>query len=583
MNKNNFSKFLISFLLFPIFFTLAIDSEEPKNDFYIVEVPIEEPIQNITAHKSESIEMLAGDKTAIFHIPTITKKTDFSSSRGLGYNRLNFENLDLLDPLSSFLLATKNLQNYASSLNISLPISNKKEINARFGYGLYHLFKLANSINVPLDENSSLFMASSIDSHNANFAFEDENLGKKIQLEKRNNDQHMIKTIAQYSRQTTDQKILARAMANMHEGGIEGFSFRQLNIRSNAINAGINAEVTQKIKETEFFINTSHGVFENYTSINLTKDSDFIQTSHEVIAGFKPLNFPKFLSMNFAQKIVIEKAYKKNKTRLGLGLLMDRKFNFGENASLNANFDMTGYHEEALLFNKNLTFAMILNNYMDLNVTYLKTSRTASLLELYGKNAFFKGNKKLKPESIYGLSVGSNIKAHKTTDLHITTFFDYLGESIAYQPYLGAKITPKNSSHAIKFGFDAGLDFRPLELVKLSTNNEFIAISKVMSNKNPLPQTPFLSGITKILIGQENFLHLTLQTRYKTSSFFDFDKRLKLNPYMLIDSIATYEMNEKIGFSLMVENIFNEKGAKNALYMPIQGTTFFGQIQINNI
>ena len=570
MNKNNLCKILLAFLC-------LCESKLFSNDLEVVFTPIEKPKK--PTHDGEL------NYYSIFNIPII--KSDNVNTRQIGNQKNDFSDyfLGTSNPISSFLYSIKNLDSLASSTKLNLASNQNKEFKSYFGFGLHNTLRTASSLNIPIDDSSSLFLATSIDSYEGNFKYEDYQLNKPIAMSRKNNDQHIFKMIAQYNKKTLEQKISASLMSNMHEGGVEGYTYSPLSLRAFNINTGLNSEFEQIIKDTRLNISTSHVFFEQYTSQNLTKNSDFIQSSHEIIAKFEPLNLPDFLAMEFGQKILFEKEYTNSINRLGLGFLMERNMNFNMplNPNFYAKFDMTGYHQEDLLFNKNFNFSIHSADLFKSSISYIKTGRIPSLLELYGNNAFFVGNKELESESIFEIALNNNIKAHKMLSFDANFFIDFIKNSILYQPYKGNRLMAVNSSKAKKMATELGFSFTPLSFLTLKSFNEITFYNKIKDTQKALPQNSLLKGISKLIIGQEDFILTTLQTRYQTASFFDVNQRLRIKPYMLVDFLASYKINKNIELSASVENIFNEKGAKNSLYMPISPLSFLAQIHINTL
>ena len=585
MNKNNSYRLLLAFLCLCQNNLFSKEDEESlSDDLEVVFVP-QEKIKNHNLNATLN-------KHSIFYIPLIASANNKVTSRQLGFNKNDFggylyglseEKLGISNPINSFLFSAKNLDYLASSTYLDLTDRLHKEFNTYFGYGLYNTLRAASSLNIPIDAYSSLFLATSIDSYQGNFKYEDYQLNKPVAMSRKNNDQHIFKVIARYNRETAEEKLLASFMSNIHEGGVEGYTYNPLSLRAFNINTGVNSEFEKIIKDTRLKITTSHVFFEQYTSQNLNKNSDFMQTSHDLIAKFQPLKFPSFLAMEFGQKILFEREYINSINRFGLGFLMERNMQFFSplNPNLHAKFDMTAYHNEDILFNKQVSFSIEPTHFINTSINYIKIGRVPSLLEMYGNNAFFVANKNLESESIYQISLNNHVKAHKMINIDANLFFDIIKNSIVYQPYKAKQLIAINSAKAKKIGAEIGFNFMPLSFMTLSTSNEINFYNKVEKTHKPLPQSSFLKGIGKLIIGKEDFLSATLQTRYQTQSFFYFEERLRMKPYMLVDLLASYKINKNISLSASVENIFNEKGAKNSLYMPIAPLSFFAQINVN--
>ena len=148
-------------------------------------------------------------------------------------------------------------------------------------------------------------------------------------------------------------------------------------------------------------------------------------------------------------------------------------------------------------------------------------------------------------------------------------------------PLWQAKFARKISNRATRYGVDVGVNYEPNKWLSLESKNSVLR-TKVKATNAPLPQSPTFLGLTRMRVGPEDMLALSLQARYKSSSFANDYGSKATKGYVLLDALLSGHFAEIFTLSLSVTNILNVKNARDTYEMPLPGTIFFGQIEVGN-
>ncbi len=557
----------------------------------------ERPTQSHDAHvnylKDKSSDQMPSDASMLFHIPglTLTERGGHLGSseiryRGLSNSRLPvyLDGLMLNNPItgfsdanSMFLFAASRLETSAQSLSIILPELSRPFAKGLFGFGSQNSIKAGASAGSPLDDYSSLFAAMQIASTDGDFFYEDN-------IRRSNNDHHRLQALLKYQRKSPSGSAHTLAAINTHEGGIAGFAFSpNQDLRSRAVFAGLSAGLSKIHQKTEFSMSLSNSFF-NYQTDDIPKhEEEITSTVHELTLGMKNLALPANIDFEWGQQVVVEHAYELNKTRIGGGLIMKREMRFNGRLKPKTfgNFTMLGFHQQGLIFKKDLGISIEPNDFMSLTGRFVRTQRLPTFMEMYANNRFFVGNEQLTKESVWDIELGTNLRFDQLR-IQVLGFLGYLSDVIVYVPFLATKQRPINAESANRYGLDLNLNYEPWSWLMLETNNALL-YSRVKATSAPLPQAPPFLGLSRIRFGYEDFINLSLQSRYRGSTSANIYGTLKTKPYFLVDSIISAQLIERLNISLSVTNIFNIKTARDIYEMPLPGTVFFGQIELGNV
>lgn len=602
------------FLVPHIFLQSVAFSETPPDENKSQENPKSEtvvegqrPITNdakFTYLKDKSADQMPGDAAMLFHIPglTLTQSggplaTSEIRYRGLSSARflVDLEGLTLNNPTTGFsdanamfLFAAKNLQTNAQSLSITLPTIDYPQAKGIVGYGSQHATKLGASAGTVFDDFSSIFVAFQGTTTNGRFSFSSPDLAadSSNNFYRENNDQHRLQAVAKYQRKTPIYATHALFAFNAHEGGIAGFALSPtVNLRSQAIYSGFKAGYSRKIRKAEFSFDVANSLFDYTTTDEPKNDEQLLASTHEFTFGYKPLSLPSWMDIEFANQLVIERAYQLDKTRIGAGFLMKRTMT--GRGSLKpktfATFSMLGFHGEGLIFKKDFGFSIEPASFMSLTGRFMRQQRLPTFMEMYANNRFFLGNEDLKKESVWDLEVGTNIRFGARAHMQVTAFMGYLSNAIVYVPFFGTRLRPINAdSSAKRHGIDVSFSYEPLDWLAFETKNSLLR-TRHKSTNSPLPQSPAFLGFTKIRIGKEEIVSLAVSSRYRTSSTAKMFGTLRSPGYALFDAILSTRFLKELGMSVSVSNIFNVKTARDTYEIPLPGTVVFGQIEVGNV
>ncbi len=558
----------------------------------------------VTYVKDRSADQMPGDAAMLFHIPglTLTESGGPLSPSQIRYRglsstrfRVDLEGLMLNNPIngmadanSMFLFAAKNLQTNAQSLSITLPTVDYPQAKGVFGYGSQNTVKVGGTAGTPLDEHSSIFMATQLYSTNGRFSFQSPDLGKDAannDFVRENNDQHRLQALAKYQRTTERNSAHALVAFNAHEGGIAGFAFSPTKgLRNQAIYAGVLAGASQKIRDTKISVDLANSLFDYRTNDDPEQREQFLSSTHELTVGFENLKLPEWFDFDFANQVVVERAYELDKTRIGGGFLMNRVMRWKGRMKPRsyAVFNMLGFHEQGLLFKKDLGISIDPSEWSTLTARFIRQQRLPTFLEMYAANRFFVGNPDLKKESVWDIELGSQFRFAQHTRMQLTGFLGYLSDAIVYVPFMATQLRPINVETASRHGVDLGIMFEPVAYFMVETKNSLLRTKNKATNA-PLPQAPSFMGLSKIRIGSEDFLALSLLSRYRGRASSNIYGSLTSKPYALFDAVVSARLLEAIGLSLSVTNIFNTKTAQDMYETPMPGTMFFGQIEVGNV
>lgn len=554
--------------------------------------------------KDKSADQMPGDAAMLFHIPglTLTESGGPLSPSQIRYRglssarfRVDLEGLLLNNPIngmtdanSMFLFAAKNLQTNAQSLSITLPTIDYPQARAVLGYGSQNSLKVGGTAGTPLDAHSSIFVATQGYTTDGRFSFQSPDMKKDNPANnfvRENNDQHRLQALIKYQRKTETNSAHALVAFNAHEGGIPGFAFSPTkDLRNQAIYTGVRAGGTQKIRDAQISLDVANSLFD-YSSFDLPQQSErFLSSTHEFTVGFESLKLPEWIDLDFANQIVIERAYELDKTRLGGGMLMKRTMRWKGRLkpTMFAQFNMLGFQDYGLLFKKDFGISIEASEWANVTARFVRHQRLPTFMEMYASNRFFMGNPDLKKESVWDLELASSIRMGQHTRMQVTGFLGYLSDVIVYVPFMATQLRPINVETANRHGVDLSLVMEPTNYLMIETKNSLLRTKNKATNA-PLPQAPSFLGLTKIRFGSEDFLALSLQSRYRGSSNGNIYGTLVSKPYALFDAVASAWLFDHVGLSLSVTNIFNVKTAQDVYETPMPGTVFFGQIEVGSV
>jgi len=567
-----------------------------SNETVIESDVLEQKDTNKTYFTEQSDNQGPSDTSMLFHIPGLTLTENNGPLgkseiryRGLAGSRLkvDLEGLSLNNPLTGFsdanalfLFAAQEIQASGQSLSINLPIVNRPFAKGVVGYGSHNSFKIGARFAAPVSKYSSIYAASQFSSTEGSFAYSDPDLkpGPDNIFYRKNNDQSRYQALVKFEHLRPTGSAHVLAAFNTHQGGLPGFAFSPtLSLRNKALFAGLSTGFTKKINQAEFKFKLSNSLF-NYES-----DEKFLTSTHELNFSIDNLSLPEWLDMEIGEILIVERSYDQKHMRIGGGLFIKRDMRFKGRLkpTLRAYFNMVGYHEHGLLFKKD--FALTIEPTPNISVTtgFTRSQRLPTFLELYANNRFFVGNEDLKKESIWDFQLGSNMRFGDHTRLQVTGFYGYLSDLIVYEPFMAQKIRPKNIDTASRFGLDLGLNYEPNKWIMVETKNSLLR-TKVKATNAPLPQSPSFLGLTRVRIGPEDILALSLQARYRGPSNANDYGTKTTKGYILLDALVSGHFAELFTLSLSVTNILNVKHARDTYEMPLPGTIFFGQIEVGN-
>ena len=550
----------------------------------------------------QSDKQASSDASMLFHIPGLTL-TEHNGPlgkseiryRGLAGSRLkvDLEGLSLNNPLfglsdanSMFLFAAQEIQASSQSLSISLPKVDRPFAKGIIGYGSSNSFKIGTSFGTPLGKYSRIYLASQYSSTEGSFAYSNPDIprGPDNIYYRKNNDQSRYQALVKFEHLAPTGGAHVLAAFNTHDGALPGFAFSPtLNLRNKALFAGISAGFSKKIENAELKLKLSNSLF-NYQSIDAPQEHEkFLTSTHELNFSIDNLSLPEWLDMELGEILIVERSYDQKHTRVGGGLFIKRDMRFKGRLkpTLSAYFNMVGYQDHGLLFKKD--FALTIEPTPNISVTtgFSRSQRLPTFMELYANNRFFVSNEDLKKESIWDFQLGSNMRFGDHTRLQVTGFYGYLTDLIVYEPFMANKLRPKNIDSATRYGIDLGINYEPNKWVMLETKNSLLR-TKVKATNAPLPQSPAFLGLTRLRVGPTDMLALSLQSRYRTSSFAnDYGSKITKG-YILFDALLSGHFAEFFTLSLSVTNILNVKHARDTYEMPLPGTTFFAQIEVGN-
>lgn len=576
--------------------------EQPENRT-IIEGQIEHNNDGKFNYYPDKNSLPLNDASMLFHIPglTLTEKggalgTSEIRFHGLSGSRLrvDLEGLNLNNPINGlndanamFLFAASRMQTNAQSLLISLPYFTDPHAKGLFGFGTQNSLKIGGSVGAPLGEHSSIFMAMQLSSTGGNFAFSSPYLDKKDpnnHFHRQNNDQHRLQTLVKYQRKAPSSGAHALLAFNAHEGGIAGYaSSPSLNLRSKSLYSGLSLGASKKLDQAELYANVATGFFNYQTSDIPANNEEFTSTTHEISLGIRPIKFFKAMDFDLAQQIVIERAYEINQTRIGGGFFMKR-VNYLQGRMkpvVFANFSMLGFQSFGLIFKKDLGITIEPRENTSVTARFVRSQRLPTFMEMYANNRFFVGNTDLKKESVWDIELSSTYRFGNKAQIKILGFFGFLSDVIVYVPLLGTKQMPINVDVARRYGLDLSFSYAPFDWLFFETNNSLL-YTNIKATEAPLPQAPPFIGFSKLRIGPDDFINLSLLSRYRASATANMNGTLKTKGYGLLDAVLSVRFLKHITTSFSVNNIFNTKTARDSYEMPLPGTTFFAQIEVEN-
>jgi|GEM_PF-1775617 len=602
-------RMLINWLLMASSLLISVNSnaaESPSNDDTNRTV-IEEKAPKIADTKVEYLKEKSDDQTPssaglLFHIPglTLTQTGGPLESAQIRYHGLSNARLPIdieglalgnpihgiLDANSLFLFAAEKLAADANSLSISLPKVDRPHAKAILGYGSHNTFKLGTSAGTPIGPHASIFAAMQAASTNGRFAYTSPDLAPRDRQNfyRENNDQNRIEALVKYEWSTTVRSHHALVLFNAHEGGVAGFGFSPTpDLRQRALFGGMKLGMKERVKNAEFSVDIANSVFDYRTTDKPNVLDNITASIHEISFGMKPTHLPQWLDLGLVQKIIVERAYQLDKTRIGGGFYMYRNARFlGKlKPTILSSMTLIGYGQQGVLRNHDLSVSIDPVSFMTLTGGVKYHSRLPTFMEMYANNRFFAGNAALNNESIWDLELAANFRIGQHSRLFASGFIGFIGDIIVYVPEL-SRLKPINTGVARRHGVDLGFTSEPFNWLMVESKNS-ILMSKIKATNAPLPQTPHFMGMTKVRFGTENFLSLTLQSRYRGPATANIYGTLRTNPYVLLDAILAAQIYERIGLSLSVSNIFNVKSARDTYEMPLPGIAFFGQIAIGHV
>ncbi len=400
-----------------------------------------------------------------------------------------------------------------------------------------------------------------------------------------NNDQHRLQGLVKYQRKTESNEAHALLAFNAHEGGIAGFAVSPTtHLRNQALYGGLHAGMAQKIRQARFSIDVANSLFDYRTSDVPANNEKFLSSTHEITVGFESLKLPAWMDFDFANQLVIERAYELNKTRIGGGFLMKREMRWKGRLkpSTYGNFTMLAFQEYGLVTKNDFGVSIEPADWSSVTARLVRHQRLPTFMELYSSNRFFRGNPDLNKESVWDLELGSTFNFGKSVNAQLTGFMGFLGNAIVYVPFLAMQLRPINVTVARRYGVDLSITLQPTAYLAFDTKNSLLR-TRNSATGAPLPQAPSFMGLTRMRIGTEDFLSLSLQSRYRSSAAANIYGTLISKPYALFDAVAAARLFEYLGLSLSVTNIFNVKTARDTYETPLPGTIFFGQIEVGNV
>lgn len=583
---------------------LAIENNPAKNQTFIIDKLPVKNTANYTYWKDKSADKTPGDSAMLLDIPgmTLTQSggpLSFSTIRyrGLADSRfaVKLEDIALNNPInglsdanSMFLFAAKNLGISAQSMSITLPTPDSPQAQGSIGYGSHNTIKWTGLFGTPLDPFSSIFTAAQLASTDGQFSYaspdlpSDDTANEAIRY---NNDQHRVSGLVKYQRKTSDASSHALLAVSAHEGGLPGFAFSpQKHLRQRSIYAGLNAFMSKTIRQVELSIDLSNCLFGYGSKDKPDHDEHFLASTHELTLGLKSLKLPQWFQLEIGQKFVLEQAYELNKTRFGTGLLINRLVNFDHRLkpSIYYNTTILVFNHHGFLFKNDIGLSFEPAEYITITGRIIGKHRLPTFMELYANNQFFVGNTELNKESIWDIELSTNLRFKHHTRADITAFFGSLRDVIIYVPFLSTKLRPSNIESANRYGIELSLTLEPLDWLALETKNSLLA-TKIKATNAPLPHAPAFSGLSKIRFGSDDYLALSLQSRYRTSATSTIYGTLLSKPYILFDAFMSARFFDRLSLSLSISNIFNIKTARDSYEIPLPGTVFFTQFEIGNL
>lgn len=593
----------LSQLLLSVFFiySLGLTALDLNKDQSIIEdVAPEKNNAKKTYAKEKDADQTPADTQMLFQIPglTVTDHGGAMASADLSYRGLsngrfltNIDGLLLNNPMtgaidanSMFLFAAKYLQTNAQSLSILLPTITEPMAKGIFGYGSQNTMKAGAAAGTPFGK-SSIFVAAQYGQSDGKFYFQSPDDPEKNNILRENNDQQRIQALVKYERKGTSIDSHALLAVNFHKSGIPGFAFSPTkNLRSSSAYAGLSMGMLARVNGVDIKLDSTNSLF-NYNTTDIPKrEEQFLSSSHEIYLGMKASKLPKNMDFEMGPKIIIERAYELDKTRVGGGLFMKRSMIWSGKLkpSTSATFGMVGYQGHGLVFQKDLSFSIEPTNYLGLTGRFMRQQRLPTFMELYANNNFFVGNENLSKESIMDIELATNIRAGDHTRIAITGFLGFLSDTIVNVPFKINQTRPTNVKTVRRYGIDTFVVYEPTNWFMFESKNSLLK-TKNSELDAPLPHAPLFSGLSKARFGKEDFISLTMQMRYRTSATSDIYGSIWTKPYVLCDSILSAKVMDHLGLSLSVSNIFNVKTARDTYEMPISGTVFFAQIEVGSI
>lgn len=589
--------------------SLTCLGQEPDADLVDTTIVEAKPIpindSNYDFFPPKSSAHLANEASMLLHIPglTLTERSGPQGLselhfRGLSASRfkVDLEGLSLNDPMQGFsdanamfLFAASHLHGGGQSLSVNLPTFEEPYAKGIFGLGSQSAIKAGASIGHPLGKYQSVFAAMQVSSTEGDFSFSSPYLKKddpNNNFKRKNNDHHRLQGLVKFQRNSPKNDAHALFAFHTYEGGVAGYaSSPNEHLRNHSSFFGLSTGASQKIDSAEFYFQSSNSLFK-YEGQDLPENNneEFLTTTHELSLGIRPIKWFKRMDFDLAQQIVVERAYELDKTRLGAGFVMKRTSYFQGRLKpqLFSNFTMIAYQKHGLIFKKDLGLTIEPTNKSSLTFRWVRSQRLPTFMELYANNSFFVGNPDLEKESIMDIEIASNIKIGSSINLRALAFLGYISDTIVYVPLFAKKKQPINTKSTNRYGFDFSLSYEPLNWLLFETNNSFL-YTKVRETDAPLPQAPPFLGLSKVRLGPDDFINVTLQSRYRGPSTANLSGTIKTDPYILVDAVLRTPIYKKLQASFSVNNIFNITTARDTYEMPLPGTVFFGQIELENI
>ena len=243
---------------------------------------------------------------------------------------------------------------------------------------------------------------------------------------------------------------------------------------------------------------------------------------------------------------------------------------------------MMGYSGHGLLFKKEFSFSFDPIQSLSLSAGFSRNQRLPTFMEMYANNRFFKGNADLQKESVMDFELGSKLSITDDLHFHAAAFYGFLSDVIVYVPFLNDKLQPTNIGRGRRYGVDLALFYEPEPWLLFESKNSLIK-TKNKDTDSPLPHAPSLVGLTKLRLGSPEIWSLNLQSRYKGPSFSNIYGGLRTDGYILFDALLNASLSKQIAMSLSINNILNQKNARDSYQMPMPGTVFFAQLELGGI